>query len=352
MRLATFNVENLFDRPKAMNLATWNDSKPILDDFHRLNDLIELQHYSDQTKAEISKRFTRQTSFIELRENKGKLGRMVNKVFKVTANGRGDWLGWCELKESPVEEAAIENTARVIREVHPDVLCVVEAEDRSSLNRFSEKMMPVVKGEPFEHVMLVQGRDDRDINVGIMVQEPCKIEKIVSHVDDADETGPIFSRDCAEYTLTTPSGQTLLILENHFKSKSGTGTEKKRLRQSKRVREIYDQRLKEGYENIAIMGDLNSDSASPELAPLTSDGLVDVMDHPKFVGDGLPGTFGAGKKKDKFDYILMSPKLAEKVVSGGIERRGVWGKFPHFPEITKPVEAASDHAALFVDLRM
>jgi len=267
MRLATFNVENLFDRPKAMNLATWNDSKPILDDFHRLNDLIELQHYSDQTKAEISKRFTRQTSFIELRENKGKLGRMVNKVFKVTANGRGDWLGWCELKESPVEEAAIENTARVIREVHPDVLCVVEAEDRSSLNRFSEKMIPVVKGEPFEHVMLVQGRDDRDINVGIMVQEPCKIEKIVSHVDDADETGPIFSRDCAEYTLTTPSGQTLLILENHFKSKSGTGTEKKRLRQSKRVREIYDQRLKEGYENIAIMGDLNSDSASPELAP-------------------------------------------------------------------------------------
>jgi hypothetical protein len=48
----------------------------------------------------------------------------------------------------------------------------------------------------------------------------------------------------------------------------------------------------------------------------------------------------------------MSPKLADKVVSGGIERRGVWGKFPHFPEITKPVEAASDHAAVFVDLNI
>jgi exonuclease III len=76
------------------------------------------------------------------------------------------------------------------------------------------------------------------------------------------------------------------------------------------------------------------------------------MDHPKFVGDGLLGTFGPGKKTDKFDYILMSPKLAEKVVSGGIERRGVWGNFPHFPEITKPVEAASDHAAVFVDLNI
>ena len=103
---------------------------------------------------------------------------------------------------------------------------------------------------------------------------------------------------------------------------------------------------------IALMGDLNCDPASPELAPLTGDSLVDVMDHPRFVGDGLPGIFGPGKKTDKFDYILMSPKLAEKVVSGGIERRGVWGNFPHFPEITKPVEAASDHAAVFVDLNI
>jgi endonuclease/exonuclease/phosphatase family metal-dependent hydrolase len=219
-----------------------------------------------------------------------------------------------------------------------------------SLNKFSEKMMPMVNGQPFKHVMLVEGRDERGINVGIMTQEPCKIEKIVSHVDDTDEKGPIFSRDCAEYTLTTPSGEKLLILENHFKSKSGAGTEAKRLRQAKRVREIYDQRLQEGCEYIAIMGDLNSDAASPELAPLTRDGLMDVMTHPKFAGDGLPGTFGPGKPQDKFDYILMSPKLAKKVIAGGIERRGVWGNFPHFPEIKKPVEAASDHAALFVDL--
>jgi hypothetical protein len=46
----------------------------------------------------------------------------------------------------------------------------------------------------------------------------------------------------------------------------------------------------------------------------------------------------------------MSPKLAAKVTYGGIERRGVWGKFPHFDEIKKPLDAASDHAALFVDV--
>ena len=38
-------------------------------------------------------------------------------------------------------------------------------------------------------------------------------------------------------------------------------------------------------------------------------------------------------------------------------RKGVWGGkngdlFEHFPEITQPVEAASDHAAVFVDLNI
>jgi hypothetical protein len=50
----------------------------------------------------------------------------------------------------------------------------------------------------------------------------------------------------------------------------------------------------------------------------------------------------------------MSPPLAARVTAGGIERRGVFGGtngtlFPHLPEITKAIEAASDHAALFVD---
>jgi hypothetical protein len=82
--------------------------------------------------------------------------------------------------------------------------------------------------------------------------------------------------------------------------------------------------------------------------------LVDVMVHPAFVGDGRPGTFGNGTASSKLDYILMSPALAARVTAGGVERRGVWGGkngtlFPHLPEITKAIEAASDHAALFVD---
>jgi len=53
----------------------------------------------------------------------------------------------------------------------------------------------------------------------------------------------------------------------------------------------------------------------------------------------------------------MSPKLASEVQQGGIERRGVWGGkygdlFPHFPEIKTAKDAASDHAALWVELNL
>ena len=40
MRLASYNVENLFNRPKVMNLATWAEGKAILDRYGTLNGLL------------------------------------------------------------------------------------------------------------------------------------------------------------------------------------------------------------------------------------------------------------------------------------------------------------------------
>jgi exonuclease III len=83
--------------------------------------------------------------------------------------------------------------------------------------------------------------------------------------------------------------------------------------------------------------------------------LTDIFDHQNFVSDGRPGTYANGAKGNKIDYILLSPALAGRVGRAGVERRGVWGGkngdlFPHFDEITAPVDAASDHAALWADI--
>ncbi len=361
MRLATFNVENLFDRPLALNRPTWAEGKRILDAFNRLNELIEAEVYTDHTKQQIVDLYKENKEFIKLNELRDRLLKAKNKNFEVVATGRGDWLGWFELTEDTVDEPAIENTARVIREVQPDVLCVVEVEDRPSLKRFNETMIPDVDGSPFAHVMEVPGNDLRGINVGIMTRKDFEIADIVSHVDDEDEHGLIFSRDCAEYSIHTPSGEELLVLVNHFKSRDGKAeSDAKRRRQAERVRAIYDARRQKnnGYHKyVAIAGDLNDNPEHGPLEPLLGNGsdLVDVMSHPKFHGDGRPGTYGTGTKDNKIDYILLSPELAERVQSGGIERRGVWGGkngtlFPHFDEVHGPLEAASDHAAVFVDL--
>jgi endonuclease/exonuclease/phosphatase family metal-dependent hydrolase len=183
---------------------------------------------------------------------------------------------------------------------------------------------------------------------------------MLSHVDDRDEEGIIFSRDCAEYEIRTAQGNTLLVLINHFKSKGyGKPSESaaKRLRQAKRVRALYEERLSSGYAYIAVVGDLNEIPDAYPMDPLIREGstLTDLMAHPKFEGDGRPGTHGNGTRSGKLDYILMSSGLSDKVTKGGIERRGVWGGqngtlFPHLPTIEAGVDAASDHAALWVEV--
>ena len=370
MRLATFNVENMFDRVKAMNLPTWAEGKPILDDFHRLSSLIEEDLYTQAVKDElvgIMKRhkgltgLDKTSKFIRLRDIRGKLFvKPQNKPVEIVAAGRDSWIGWFELLTEPVRESATRNTARVIDLLEADVLCVVEAEDRVVLNRFNKDILPIVHAVPFDHVMLIDGNDDRGIDVGILTRQAYKIVHMLSHVDDVDNEGQIFSRDCAEYEIETTQGNTLLLLLNHFKSKGfGAPAEaaKKRLRQARRVRKIYEEYLAAGREYIAVLGDLNETPDEFPMDPLIREGstLTDIMVHPKFQGDGRPGTHGNGTKSAKLDYILMSPELSHKVIKCGIERRGVWGGkngtlFPHLPTIKRAEDAASDHAALWVDL--
>ena len=367
MRLASFNVENMFERPSVMNLPSWEDGKTVLKDFDDLINLVQNKMYSELIKKEILQIMKRnnglltkgESKFIRLVEVREKLVKKQQGVYVILVNGRDDWIGWFELKKDTIKELAIENTARVINELKADVLCVVEAENRIALKRFNDMVIPKVNGQSYDHTMLIDGNDERGIDVGIISRKGFEIRSMTSHVDDIDPDGLIFSRDCAEYHLTTPSGNDLFLLINHFKSK-GFGAQqdndRKRTRQAKKVRNIYDE-LNKKFDFIAVIGDLND---TPDSAPLrallgSSSNLLDVMKHEKFAGDDRPGTHGNGTKSGKLDYILMSPELANKTKLGGIERRGVWGGkngdlFPHFPEIKTAKDAASDHAALWVDL--
>ncbi len=369
MRLAAFNVENLFDRPKAMNQENWSDGRSILERFAQTNAILAQPAYSAADKTRLMQLLTTlglaksdTGPFVLLRQNRGKLvKRPRTGGIEIEADGRNDWIGWLELRTEPVNERAIRNTAQVIVDVKADVLAVVEAESRPVLEHFSKELLPVAGGVPYNHVMLIDGNDERGIDVALMTGKGFPISDMRSHVDDRLASGtPVFSRDCPEYLVTTPRGARLWVLPNHYKSK-GFGdpatSNARRLAQSVRTADIYNALTARGEALVAVVGDLNDFPGSAPLAPLLDNtDLTDVSSLSGFEDGGFPGTFGStAGPTNKIDYVLMSPALMAKATAGGLFRTGVWSgtrkpKWPVYPTMEKPEHAASDHAAIWVDL--
>ena len=369
MRIASYNVENLFTRAKALNLDTWAEGRPILEKFTALNELFEEPVYTDEIKTRmlgLIKDFglekVGESKYVYLRMNRGEL--IKHSRFSgptISANGRADWVGWLELKTEIINETATRNTAQVIRDIDPDVMGVIECESRTALLQFSNLLLPAVGAAAFDGAMLIDGNDERGIDVGLMTKRGYLVNWMKSHVDDKEEGSRqhIFSRDCPEYGIFTPSGQTVWVLVNHFKSKgygAQDASERKRLAQATRVAQITERLKTESASLMAVIGDFNDTPDSASLAPLLQGcGFRDVSEHTAYQSDGHPGTYQHSGPKEKIDYILLSPALYERVQQGGVWRKGVWGngKKPQwevYPEMTAPEHAASDHAALWVDV--
>lgn len=74
----------------------------------------------------------------------------------------------------------------MIRDVGADVQAVVEAEARPALLKFMAIVFKAVNAPPYSHVMLIDGNDDRGIDVALMTKLDYEIVRIRSHVDDSD----------------------------------------------------------------------------------------------------------------------------------------------------------------------
>src|SRR5262249_4144153 len=222
MRIASFNVESLFDRAKALSLPTWANGRKILEDYATVNKLLNEPFYTaaitDQIVAllvdlRLKNEDQPRGGFAPLRQNRGHLLKRTKVNGETTpvivANGREDWIGWVELTKEPTDELATEHTAMVMRDIDADVLGVVEADNRTALELFSEILLKKVNGKPYEHVMLIDGNDDRGIDVGILLRKGFDLASVRSHVDDLWKGSRIFSRDCPEYTVVTKTGQRL-----------------------------------------------------------------------------------------------------------------------------------------------
>lgn len=358
MRIATFNVENLFSRPAAMNLETWAEGRAVLEDVARLNGLISRPRYTDAIKQKIvdllaKYRFdnrnikSRPFDIVQVRQ---KLFTVNQNKVRIKAEGRADWVGWISLTREQIDSEAVMNTARVIATIAPDIVALIEVEDRLSLDRFNKQMIDRFPVGRFAHNMLIDGNDPRGIDIGLLSRFP--INFLRSNIARGGAQ-PVFSRDCPEYEVVLPNGKSLWVLGNHFKSKgygNAAANDAKRRAQAEAVAEIYrTARARSDY--VVVAGDLNDTPESATLAPLLqATDLRDVMTHASYVGP--PGTFRTSKQK--IDYLLLSPALWARVQGVEVERGGIYAPRAGAPydSVTSLTNQASDHAAVWAEVAL
>lgn len=367
VRIATFNMENVFRRPTAFRLADPAKRRKVLADYAELVARLDLPVYSADDKAEIARiikehrvyefnpqnpppilinesRWSEETLLFETS------GSGDDVQVTVKADGRSSWAGWAELGRESLDMSVVRNTGRVVSEVDADILLAVEVEDRLTLERFNRQVLAGALGRrPYPYNLLVDGNDPRGIDIGILSRHP--ITSVRSHVFDTNPERPdkrLFSRDCPEYEIEL-DGTPLVILGNHLKSKAFDNPEL-RLAQAKRVAEIY-RTAAERTAHVVIAGDLNDNPDSAPLVELREQtGLRDVMSHPAY--RGLPGTYGDCQSEDKkIDYLLLPQALWQEVQHVGLETRGIFADgIKSFDTVRSRTEAASDHAAIYADL--
>ena len=105
MRLATFNVENLFRRPVVLDQPTWADGREQLNDYTTFNGVISKASYSGTDKKWLvdfldrydmaDHRIGKDDPF-QLNEVRGKLFKVPKgqTEAEIIVDGRDDWDGW------------------------------------------------------------------------------------------------------------------------------------------------------------------------------------------------------------------------------------------------------------------
>ena len=356
-RFATFNVENLFDRPKVFLEKNFADGDQALADISILQKLIRKSVYSAADKQKVVAMYAKVKAYVEIVESHGKL--MNKEKSKVTAKGRAVWFGFLKLKRRKFNDLTVRNTAKVIKEVNPDIACLVEVEDRLVLDRFCAERLRWTRRrqrQSYAHNMLIDGNDRRGIDVGLISRHP--IETVHSHIDDVRNGSPIFSRDCPEMEVRLPDGRSLWVILNHLKSKGygdRSASNARRKNQAQAITKIL-KRYNLRTDLVIVAGDLNDTPTSAPLKPLmTVKHLHDVLD---IVPASNRWTYHF-RSNEQLDYVLVSNPLKDALKNAGVFRRGIYDVKKHstkgetrLPSITSGANSASDHGCVWADFEL
>jgi endonuclease/exonuclease/phosphatase family metal-dependent hydrolase len=256
---------------------------------------------------------------------------------------------------------------RIVDVMKADVLAVQEVEHIEILKQFNREYLRNL----YPHIVLIEGNDQRLIDVGIMSKLPIGI--IVSHQAATHPDRPnerVFSRDLLQVEILNDHGEKLFTFYNtHLKSQYvpyGTDpiqgyidANNRRRRQAETISKIIS-RMERPNSKYVLAGDMNDSPDSQHLSPMfTVDNrmLINALEQPLETRPPKPELPDQGPGPQTtawthrfnppgpelpeyhlFDQIWVSPSLEGKLTNPTIDRR------------TKHGGDGSDHDPAWVDI--
>jgi endonuclease/exonuclease/phosphatase family metal-dependent hydrolase len=256
---------------------------------------------------------------------------------------------------------------RIVEAMNADVLAVQEVEHSEILKQFNQEYLQNL----YPHIALVEGNDQRLIDVAIMSKLP--IGMIVSHQTATHPAKPderVFSRDLLQVEILNNNRKKLFTLYNtHLKShyvpywedpvQGALDANNRRRRQAETISKIISH-MERPNSKFVLTGDMNDTPDSQYLLPmLTADNqqLINALQHPAETRPPKAESSGQGPGPQTtawthrfnppgpafpeytlFDQIWVSPALAGRFANPTIDRR------------TKHGGDGSDHDPAWIDL--
>lgn len=366
LRIATYNVENLFGRAKVLNFANHATGDDKMIKIAELQSILEKETYSTADRDRAGRLYDELRAYIGYNILRSDIGFFLfnrhdadgdgeKETYRLAPTRSDQWLGFLTYDQDKFSDQTSRNTARVIEEVNADIICINEVENRLILDKFNSDRLS--KLYPFN--ILIDGKNDpRGIDVAIYSKHPIGIVRTnIFSLNDAGKA--IFSRDCLEVEVLTPAGS-VFLLANHLKSKFRGGDDRRKA-QAAEVRRILEERYDLQNQFVVVLGDLNDTPESDPLSPLmTLDGLTDALASPVGPPEDARWSYRFRNEFNQIDYLLVSDPLAAALTSAGLERRGMPPQalegsnagVQSFPTIQNWRNAGSDHAAVFADFEL
>lgn len=366
MKIATFNIQNLFHRDKSLidkpfgkMLSDWikeldtlmrksNNSILEQDRIRELSFLIGFEKSSPKPYAVLR----RKSGFLYM---KGVHHSTETKACNLT-----DWNGWIELQTLPIKPSATDNKAKVIADVNADILLLHEIEDRASLEEFNQEILPKFNCKPYAQSFVIQSNDIKGLETAILLREGYTLKTIKTHLIGgySDQFQHLL-----EYEITTPTSKNLWVLAIYLTNHNTDEKTNAIIRKSQMINitKIYEVLIAEGKTNVIITGTFNAPSYCDSLSPLIQGtNTKDITKHLSFEVDidkgndanyFRLGAYRLGVNIKQKDYMLLSPALFGRMIDSGLNRKAVYpNKRPQwniYKSVTNKLNAASEYPLIW-----